>query len=1021
MNNNTSYLSMKKCFLNLIVCLLIGALLPSCSDENFEVDYKDLYESKIEQEDGKVILKFVMPFVINRIQSGEMANIPHKLRLISLDKSDLMNVLTKFKSEGENRTSVEMEFPEGKMDINGKYVLCITPLKAAGNTTKSQSSEDETVGTERCVIEIEGNSVTSVTKASSMTGFAYGDGSEDNPYQICGADDFYMLIYNLYKDDTDAVGIFFKQMEDFSWTDVEDKSISTGMNKIESFAGIYDGNGRNISDMSYQGTNTSNYTNVGLFSELKNGAEIKNLNFSNISFRNVSRDCGAIAGSASGNITIDNVSITGTMTFENMGDNIGGILGSHKDGVLKISNITNNLTISGANYNVGGVVGYVKNATFEFNNFRATTTQYSLNGYCFVGSVVGKISNSGYSINNVNVNHIIPDQDKDVFIISGRGTGIGGVIGYADMCSDSSLSEVTIRTSVGSSGTLDDFDTNILKPYGQDVGGLIGISDSNGTTTIRDVKVSGHIKGDTNVGGFIGSVQTFTYTNTSLAFKGTNYFQPEESSYTDVSGRFYVGGLIGVLAFTTLTIEKPIIIKTNVTGSIYGIGGFCGYMVSSVCNLTNLQFSETMTVSGSDQVGGVIGEIYSSKVTGSTKIDFTNGNQSALPNFNDLSSLFNGKVIGSKDVGGFAGKIDDSSVTGFAVNANVTGSTNVGGFAGMITICDSDDIVSSNAFNGNVTGTGENVAGIVGCLEMYAYTDPFNSLGFNNNIAYGSVSGGGNVSGVVGYLYTNEANFTLQYCVNAGKVVGFGHVGGVLAHVYEKHNAPIVQFCANFGEITATANNSDCNVGGIVGFAKLKPMQIYYCTNHGNISASGTYKGVGGVAGEVGHNTGTVSCKDNAYVKYCANFGNISADNAESYVGGIVGFMQEGSVSKGNCCLYDCYNRGEILSDHTEDTGGILGQADHYNTVYRNINFGKVHYGNAIIGYRKNGNCILYVDDNYFLEGSGKDWKATDSFSESEIGKSSTYKGFDFSSVWEIVDGYPYIRNNPFQRTSYNK
>ena len=43
------------------------------------------------------------------------------------------------------------------------------------------------------------------------------------------------------------------------------------------------------------------------------------------------------------------------------------------------------------------------------------------------------------------------------------------------------------------------------------------------------------------------------------------------------------------------------------------------------------------------------------------------------------------------------------------------------------------------------------------------------------------------------------------------------------------------------------------------------------------------------------------------------------------------------------------------------------------------------------------------------------------SHAESEIGKSSTYKGFDFSSVWEIVDGYPYIRNNPFQRTSYNK
>jgi hypothetical protein len=83
------------------------------------------------------------------------------------------------------------------------------------------------------------------------------------------------------------------------------------------------------------------------------------------------------------------------MAFENMGDNIGGILGSHKDGALKISNITNNLSISGANDNVGGVVGNVENATFEFNNFDATTTQFSVNGNSLVGSIVGKISNSG--------------------------------------------------------------------------------------------------------------------------------------------------------------------------------------------------------------------------------------------------------------------------------------------------------------------------------------------------------------------------------------------------------------------------------------------------------------------------------------------------------------------------------------------------------------------------------------------------------------------------------------------------
>ena len=1008
---------MKKNYLNLILFLLAALLLSSCNDD----EYEDKYDSTIEHKDGKVVLKFIMPFVIDKIQSGEMADMWQELRLISLDKSCLMKVRAKFLSENCNKTSVEMEFPNGIMDITGKYVLCFTPQQVVTNRANAKASEDETSGTDRYVIEIIQNAVTSVTKACSMSGFSYGDGTEDNPYQIFGADDFYMLIYNLYKDETDAVGIYFKQMGDFSWTDVEDKSISTGMNKIESFGGIYDGNGHTISNMSYQGSNTSNYTNVGLFSELKNGAEVKNLNFSNIVFRNVNKDCGTLAGSASGNITIDNVTITGTMAFEKMGDNIGGILGSHKDGALKISNITNNLSISGANYNVGGVVGYVENATFEFNNFSAITTQFSLNGYCYVGSVVGKISNSGYTINNVNIDHIMPEQDKDVLIISGYGSGIGGVIGFADKCSDSSLEDVTIRTTVGSTGKFENHNSDVDNFDGVDVGGLIGKCDTNGSTTISDAKVSGHIKGDVNIGGFIGSSQLYSQTNVNIIFKGTNCIQPEESSYVAVIGSNNIGGMIGTLAHTTLTIEKPIVITTDVNGSSDCVGGFCGFMLNSVCDLSNLQFSETMAVNGYNNVGGVVGEIYQSKVSGPTKIDFTNGHQSALPNFNDLSSLYNGKVNGVDYVGGFVGNIYNSSVTGFAVNVNVTGSNNVGGFAGSIRVCDSDDYISNNASNGNINGTGEYVGGIVGYLEIDASSGSFGYDGFNNNIAYGNINGGSNVSGVVGCLNVNGANFTMQYCVNTAHVVGSGHVGGVLAHVHQKNNAPTIQYCANFGNISATAIDEDSNVGGIVGIAKLKPMQIYYCTNHGNITASGAYKGIGGIAGEVGHNTGTVSCKDNAYVKYCANFGNISGNHSDNYVGGIVGFMQEGAASKGNCCLYDCYNRGEILSDHNRDTGGILGQADHYNTVYRNINFGKVHYGNAIIGYRKNGNAILYVDDNYYLEGSGGDWKATDSFSAGEIGNSSTYKGFDFNSVWEIVDGYPYIRLNPFQRTSYNK
>ena len=338
----------------ILFLLLCGLLLSACSKE----EYENPFETTLEQKDGKLTMKFVMPFAMDKIHSGDMANKWLELRLISQSNPDLMTVRTKFLPNGTDRTNVEIEFPEGKSNLNGRYVLCVTPLyKASANTRASEGDEGEEEAS-RYVIEVSDNIVTSVTKANNMTGFQHGDGSEENPYQIANADDFYMLLYNLYKDDTDAAGVYFQQTGDISWTDVEEKSISTGMNKIESFASIYDGNGYSINDMTYQGANNDSHTNVGLFTELKNGAEVRNLNLGTISFVNVYKNCGAVAGSSSGNVTIDNITISGSMSFDKMGENIGGILGYANNGVQKITNITTNLSINAANTKVGGVVGY---------------------------------------------------------------------------------------------------------------------------------------------------------------------------------------------------------------------------------------------------------------------------------------------------------------------------------------------------------------------------------------------------------------------------------------------------------------------------------------------------------------------------------------------------------------------------------------------------------------------------------------------------------------------------------------
>ena len=82
--------------------LMVGLLLSACSKE----EYENPYESTLEQKDSKLILKFVMPYVMNRVHSGDMANTWLKFRLISQNNSDLMTVRTRFLPDGNDKTNV---------------------------------------------------------------------------------------------------------------------------------------------------------------------------------------------------------------------------------------------------------------------------------------------------------------------------------------------------------------------------------------------------------------------------------------------------------------------------------------------------------------------------------------------------------------------------------------------------------------------------------------------------------------------------------------------------------------------------------------------------------------------------------------------------------------------------------------------------------------------------------------------------------------------------------------------------
>ena len=102
---------------------------------------------------------------------------------------------------------------------------------------------------------------------------------------------------------------------------------------------------------------------------------------------------------------------------------------------------------------------------------------------------------------------------------------------------------------------------------------------------------------------------------------------------------------------------------------------------------------------------------------------------------------------------------------------------------------------------------------------------------------------------------------------------------------------------------------------------------------------------------------------------------------------------------------HDCYNMGSVTTDQHEDNGGIIGCVDHYAEVRYCINVGKVADGNGVVGTHKDA-CIWYAHDLYYLKDSGKGWKANIWVIDSDGSKN---------------EGYPYLKDCPFQFIYWDK
>ena len=124
-------------------------------------------------------------------------------------------------------------------------------------------------------------------------------------------------------------------------------------NEFTDFSGTFDGNGHTVTL-----NITASTPNVGLFSKLAGGAVVKNVITAGSITATGKNNVGGIAGTADGNVTIENCKNTASIKG---GKGAGGILGYSEpgSGFVTISSCANMGSVSGTRKQVGGIAGNV--------------------------------------------------------------------------------------------------------------------------------------------------------------------------------------------------------------------------------------------------------------------------------------------------------------------------------------------------------------------------------------------------------------------------------------------------------------------------------------------------------------------------------------------------------------------------------------------------------------------------------------------------------------------------------------
>lgn len=437
---------------------------------------------------------------------------------------------------------------------------------------------------------------------------------------------------------------------------------------------------------------------------------------------------------------------------------------------------------------------------------------------------------------------------------------------------------------------------------------------------------------------------TFNFNSVGLFGATSNLVRNIEVANALITGSDNVGALVGVQ--TQGGIRNSV--SSGFLNGSQSIGGLVGLQRAGIISNS----SSSVTASGASSIGGLVG------ISGTD----TGGVSASI-----VDSYTTGSVFGNLNLGGLVGEsygaIQNSYSSVSFSFANDFNASSVGGLVGKL----QNGTVSTSYATGNLQGQ---LLGVAGGLIGYMAGSSI----VNQSFSTGNVNGTGIIGGLVASM---NGSSIIQNSYATGNIVGTDRVGGLVGDTLS--NAYIKNSYAT-GNVTGNDR-----VGGLIGYSVLKVE---------NSNASGAVTGVTNVGGLIGYSYSQMDY-------YGQVFGEISNSHAtgavigEYNVGGLIGYGHSANIR-------NSYALGEVAGN--TGVGGLAGTLNTGYYLYESGIFNSYSRG-GVSGLTDAGGL---VGKNYGEDITNSYWDTTTSGQSTSAGgtgkTTAELKQIATFSGWDIAD-----------------